>query len=313
MKPNLKQQFGKVAVLFGGNSAERAVSLNSGKAVLSALQAQGVDAHGIDPKTYDITQLKNEQFDRAFIVLHGRGGEDGSVQGLLTYLDIPFTGSGVLGSAIAMDKSKTKQIWQSYELPTAPYQLILKETFEVLSAQGILESLGGVAMVKPVNEGSSIGMAKVSTPKELVDALENAFKFDHLILLEAWITGEEYTVSMLNDNALPPIKMQTEHTFYDYKAKYESSSTQYFCPSGLSDDEILTLNEIAKKAFSVVGCEGWGRVDFMRDEQQNWCLLEVNTVPGMTETSLVPKAAKQAGLSFEQLVIEVLKQTLNAR
>jgi D-alanine-D-alanine ligase len=306
-------EFGKVAVLFGGNSAERDVSLHSGQAVLDALLAQNINAHGIDPKTYDVAQLKKDQFDRAFIVLHGRGGEDGTVQGLLTYLDIPFTGSGVLGSAIAMDKSKTKQIWQSYQLPTAPYQLILKASFNAQSAKTILDSLGGVAMVKPVNEGSSIGMAKVSTPAELIDALETAFKFDHLILLEAWITGEEYTVSMLNGEALPAIKMHTEHAFYDYKAKYESTSTQYFCPSGLSDSELSQLNQIAKQAFSVVGCEGWGRVDFMRDEQKNWYLLEVNTVPGMTKTSLVPKAAKQAGLTFEQLVVNVLKQTLNVR
>ncbi|HEY5716332.1 MAG TPA: D-alanine--D-alanine ligase, partial [Psychromonas sp.] len=195
--------FGKVAVLFGGNSAEREVSLRSGQAVLNALLRQGVNAHAFDPKFDDITELKKLKFDRVFIALHGRGGEDGVIQGFLTTLGIPYTGSDVLSSAIAMDKSKTKQIWQSLQLPTAPYQVIVKDTFDSMQAEDILKKLSGTVMVKPVNEGSSIGMAKVSNADALIDALDEAFKFDNKVLLERWITGQEYTVSMLNGKALP--------------------------------------------------------------------------------------------------------------
>ncbi|WP_372880144.1 D-alanine--D-alanine ligase [Psychromonas sp.] len=302
--------FGKVAVLFGGNSAEREVSLRSGKAVLSALLRQGVNAYAFDPKFDDITGLKKLNFDRAFIVLHGRGGEDGVIQGFLTTLNIPYTGSDVLSSAIAMDKSKTKQIWQSLQLPTAPYQIIEKDTFNSRQAEDILKKLSGTVMVKPVNEGSSIGMAKVSNAGALIDALNEAFKFDNKVLLETWITGQEYTVSMLNGKALPAIRMQTNNAFYDYQAKYQSNDTQYHCPCGLEQDKLEQLNQLASDAFAAVGCSGWGRVDFMLDQSGQWYLLEVNTVPGMTETSLVPKAAKQAGYDFDQLVIEILKQTL---
>ena len=302
--------FGKVAVLFGGCSAEREVSLKSGRAVLNALLRQGVNAIAVDPKTDDVTQLKAQGFDRVFIVLHGRGGEDGTIQGLLTYLQLPFTGSDVLSSAIAMDKSKTKQIWQSYQLPTANYQIIIKDDFDPASASDILTSLSGTVMVKPVNEGSSIGMAKVSSSSELINALENAFVFDNKVMLESWITGDEFTVSMLNGQALPAIRMHTDNLFYDYQAKYESTETSYFCPCGLSDEVLTELNLLAKQAFAAIGCSGWGRVDFMRNQKGDWKLLEVNTVPGMTETSLVPKAAKQAGYDFDQLVLEILKQTL---
>lgn len=302
--------FGKVAVLLGGCSAEREVSLKSGTAVLNALLRQGVNAVVIDPKTDDVTQLKALSFDRVFIVLHGRGGEDGTIQGLLTYLRLPFTGSDVLSSAIAMDKSKTKQIWQSCQLPTANYQIIIKEDFNPSNASDILASLSGTVMVKPVNEGSSIGMAKVSSSSELLSALENAFSFDNKVMLESWITGDEFTVSMLNGQALPAIRMHTDNVFYDYQAKYESTETTYFCPCGLSDVELTELNLLAEQAFSAIGCSGWGRVDFMRDKKGNWKLLEINTVPGMTETSLVPKAGKQAGYDFDQLVLEILKQTL---
>jgi len=302
--------FGKVAVLFGGNNAEREVSLNSGKAVLNALIKQGVNAHAVDPKFDDISQIKAQGFDRAFIVLHGRGGEDGVIQGFLNALDIPFTGSDVSSSAIGMDKAKTKQIWQSCLLPTAPYQIITKDDFEVSSAAQILEKLSGTVMVKPVHEGSSIGMAKAASAEQLIDALTEAFKFDDKVLLEAWITGDEFTVSMLGDKVLPAISMKTNNVFYDYQAKYQSTDTQYLCPCGLNDEDLLELNTLAESAFKAIGCSGWGRVDFMRDKDKNWFLLEVNTVPGMTETSLVPKAAKQAGISFEQLVLTILEQTL---
>lgn len=306
----MSTDFGKVAVLLGGSSAERDVSLKSGTAVVDALLRQGVNAIAIDPKVDDVTQLKALGFDRVFIVLHGRGGEDGTIQGLLTYLQLPFTGCDVLSSAIAMDKSKSKQIWQSYQLPTANYQIIIKDTFDPSCASDILEQLSGTVMVKPVNEGSSIGMAKVSSSSELIDALENAFSFDNKVMLESWITGDEFTVSMLNGQALPAIRMHTDNVFYDYQAKYESTETAYFCPCGLNDEELSELNSLAIAAFDAIGCSGWGRVDFMRDKSDGWKLLEVNTVPGMTETSLVPKAAKQAGYNFDQLVLEILKQTL---
>jgi len=303
-------KFGKVAVLFGGTNAEREVSLNSGKAVLNALLAQGVDAHAFDPKVDDISQIKTMGFERAFIVLHGRGGEDGVIQGFLETLNIPYTGSNVASSAIGMDKVKTKQIWQSCSLPTADYQIIIKETFKPSTAEDILNSLSGAVMVKPVHEGSSIGMAKATNAEQLVAALEDAFKYDNKILLESWITGDEYTVSMLNGRALPAISMKTDNEFYDYQAKYQSTQTQYLCPCGLPESELSELNTLAENAFKAIGCSGWGRVDFMRDNQKNWYLLEVNTVPGMTETSLVPKAAKQAGISFDQLVLDILQQTL---
>ncbi|MFT6926306.1 MAG: D-alanine-D-alanine ligase [Psychromonas sp.] len=302
--------FGKVAVLLGGNSAEREISLSSGKAVLNALLRQGVDAYAIDPKFDDLLQLKTLNFDRVFIALHGRGGEDGVIQGFLSTLGIPYTGSDVLSSAIAMDKSKTKQIWQSVQLPTAQYRIINKDAFDPAQARQILKSLSGTVMVKPVSEGSSIGMAKVSTAIELIAALSEAFKFDRQVLLETWITGQEYTVSMLNGKALPAIRMHTDNTFYDYQAKYQSTKTQYYCPCGLEPAKLSELNRLAVDAFSAIGCCGWGRVDFMLDESGQWYLLEVNTVPGMTETSLVPKAAKQAGFDFDQLTIEILKQTL---
>ncbi|WP_413693694.1 D-alanine--D-alanine ligase [Psychromonas sp. KJ10-2] len=303
-------EFGKVAVLFGGNSAEREVSLSSGNAVLSALLRQGVDAHAVDPKHDDLSQIKALGFDRAFIVLHGRGGEDGTIQGFLETLEIPYTGSDVSSSAIGMDKAKTKQIWQSCQLPTAPYQIIIKENFKAAQAADILSSLSGTVIVKPVHEGSSIGMAKAETAEQLIAALEDAFKYDTKVLLESWITGDEFTVSMLNGKALPAITMKTSHTFYDYQAKYQSTDTQYLCPCGLDEQQLNELNQLAEEAFMAVGCSGWGRVDFMRDEQHNWYLLEVNTVPGMTETSLVPKASKQAGISFDQLVLRILEQTL---
>ncbi|MFT7052651.1 MAG: D-alanine-D-alanine ligase [Psychromonas sp.] len=302
--------FGKVAVLLGGNSAERDVSLSSGKAVLNALLRQGVDAYAIDPKFDDLLLLNKSNFDRVFIALHGRGGEDGVIQGFLSTLGIPYTGSDVLSSAIAMDKSKTKQIWQSLQLPTAQYLIIDKAAFDPAHAGQILKNLSGTVMVKPVSEGSSLGMAKVSDAKELITALAEAFKFDQKVLLETWITGQEYTVSMLNGKALPAIRMHTDNIFYDYQAKYQSTQTQYYCPCGLEQEKLDELNKLAENAFTAIGCRGWGRVDFMLDASGQWYLLEVNTVPGMTETSLVPKAAKQAGYDFDQLTLEILKQTL---
>ncbi|WP_026957927.1 D-alanine--D-alanine ligase [Aliagarivorans taiwanensis] len=303
-------QFGKVAVLFGGDSAEREVSLNSGKAVLSGLQRAGIDAHGVDTQGFELGELKQQGFERAFIALHGRGGEDGTLQGALEYLGIPYTGSGVLGSALAMDKIRCKQLWQTLELPTAHYAIVEQSSYRREQAAGLMAEFSGDVIVKPALEGSSIGMAKASNAKELAEALDEAFKFDSRVLVEAWITGPEYTVAVLGGKALPSIRMQTPHTFYDYQAKYKSTSTEYFCPSGLSEQDEAELGELAVAAFQAVGCEAWGRVDFMRDELGNWYLLEVNTAPGMTETSLVPKAAAAAGMSFEKLVENVLEMTL---
>ncbi|NRA61562.1 MAG: D-alanine--D-alanine ligase [Psychrobium sp.] len=309
--------FGKVAVMFGGNSAEREISLMSGRAVLDALLAQGVDAHAFDPKSQALDELKTAKFDRVFIVLHGRGGEDGTMQGALDLMNMPYTGSGVLGSALAMDKIKTKQIWTALNMPTAKF-VVVKGGQQDTSAQGdanqaLLAQLGGTIMVKPANEGSSIGMAKVSSAQQLTSAINDAATFDSEILLEQWIEGDEYTVAILGDKALPAIQMSTPNDFYDYQAKYQSTQTQYHCPCGLSDELEQELGEIALAAFNAVNAKGWGRVDFMRDKNGQWYLLEVNTVPGMTKTSLVPKSALQAGLSFEQLVASVLSQTLSQK
>ncbi|TRY31927.1 D-alanine--D-alanine ligase [Aliiglaciecola sp. M165] len=300
------KQYGKVAVLLGGISAEREVSLRSGNAVLNALQNAGVDAHGFDPAEHPITDLINQDFDRAVIMLHGRGGEDGSMQGALQLLNLPFTGSGVLGSALAMDKVRTKQIWQTRGLPTAKYQIAEKRSFDAGSCKVIMATLGDIVMVKPAQEGSSIGMAKVTSAAQLETAIQDAFKYDNTVLLEQFIQGPEYTVTILNGEALPSIRMSTPHNFYDYDAKYHSNSTEYFCPSGLNAQDEAQLGRLAIDAFDAVGATGWGRVDFMRDEQGQFYLLEANTVPGMTEKSLVPMAAKQAGMSFEQLSLAIL-------
>ncbi|MBN7818238.1 D-alanine--D-alanine ligase [Bowmanella yangjiangensis] len=300
------ERFGKVAVLFGGTSAEREVSLKSGQAVLDALLGAGVDAHAFDPANAELTELVAAKFQRVLIMLHGRGGEDGTLQGALQQLGIPYTGSGVLGSALCMDKVRSKWIWQALGLPTAEYQVVDKSSFNADLCGDILSRLGGIVMVKPANEGSSIGMAKVSTATELQEAVTQAFQFDHQVLLERFITGQEFTVSLLGDNTLPSIRMQTPRTFYDYEAKYQSDTTQYFCPSGLDGQRETQLGELARQAFAALGGSGWGRVDFMQDKDGQFYLLEANTVPGMTQKSLVPMAAKQAGMSFTELALEVL-------
>jgi D-alanine-D-alanine ligase len=302
--------FGKVAVMFGGASAERAVSLKSGAAVLDALVSAGVDAHAFDPSERCLSELTSEGFARVFIVLHGRGGEDGTMQGALELINMPYTGSGVLGAALAMDKIKTKQIWQALGLPTAKYHVVKVAHSQAVDYQQLLTDLDGTAMVKPSHEGSSIGMAKVSSPQQLQQAISKAFEFDDEVLIEQWITGQEYTVAVLEQQALPAIRMTTPNDFYDYDAKYQADTTQYHCPCGLSQSDEKTLGELALDAFNAVNAKGWGRVDFMLDDAGNWYLLEVNTVPGMTEKSLVPKAAQQADISFEQLVLDILAQTL---
>lgn len=302
----VQEKFGKVAVLLGGKSAERQVSLNSGQAVLNALLSQGVNAEAFDPLTRSVTELT--QYDRAFIVLHGRGGEDGQIQGVLEWLNIPYTGTGVQGSAIGMDKVKTKQIWQGSELPTAPYRLITPHSdFEQVAAELKLP-----VIIKPVHEGSSIGMSKVEKIEDFAEALSKATTHDSIVMAEAWITGREYTVVILNGQALPVIRLEPpkDVAFYDYEAKYNRNDTTYGIPCGLSETEEQELQVLALRAFQAVGASGWGRIDAMQDEQGKFWLLEVNTVPGMTDHSLVPKAAQAIGQSFEQLCVTILEQTL---
>lgn len=298
--------FGKVAVVYGGNSNERAVSLDSGSAVLKALQSQGIDATHFDPKNQDVTELKN--YDRVFNVLHGRGGEDGQLQGLLDWLQIPQTGSGVLASAIGMDKVRTKQLWQGCGLSTAPFAVLNQDT----DWQQVVSALGLPLMVKPVHEGSSIGMSKVNTLDELPKAFELASGCGDVVMAEKWITGREFTIVIIDDEAYPVIRLQPADVsnFYDYEAKYNRNDTMYHIPCGLTEEEETHLQELSLAAFRAVNAKGWGRVDAMQDEEGNFWLLEINTVPGMTSHSLVPMAAKARGMDFEQLCWHILAQTL---
>ncbi|WP_430458269.1 D-alanine--D-alanine ligase [Rheinheimera sp.] len=304
----MSSKFGKVAVMFGGTSAEREVSLKSGAAVLKALQAQGIDAHAFDPKDQPLSALETQAFDRVFIVLHGRGGEDGTMQGALQLHDMPYTGSGVLGSALAMDKIRCKFLFSAHGLPTAPFRVAQKG--DDIDYAAMLAELNGKVMVKPANEGSSIGMSAATTAAELEQALALAFEYDDAVLVEQWINGREFTVSMLDGQALPVIEMRTPRAFYDYEAKYQSNSTEYLCPAPISAEQTASLQQSAMAAFKAVGASGWGRVDAMLDSDGQFRLLEVNTVPGMTEKSLVPMAARAAGYSFEQLVARILEQAL---
>ncbi len=303
----MKQE--KVAILYGGCSAEREVSLNSGIAIAKGLKEAGFTVELIDTKESPLSELKALGIDRVFIALHGRGGEDGCLQGALEYLNIPYTGSKVLGSALSMDKVRSKQIFKANNLPTAGFKVVNKSDFESLDLVTILAELGGKVMVKPANEGSSIGMAQAQTLEQLKNALIEAFGFDEEVLLEAWIDGPEYTVAILGNESLPAIHMETPRAFYDYEAKYQSTSTQYHCPSGLSEQDEADIRQLSLKAFRSTGAEGWGRVDVMRNQNGEWQLLEVNTVPGMTETSLVPKSAKVYGLNFSDLVTNILLLT----
>lgn len=309
----IADNFGKVAVLFGGESAEREVSLKSGQAVYDALRCAGVDAVALDPAHTSLEELKTLRIERALIMLHGRGGEDGTIQGALQFLKIPYTGSGVLGSALAMDKVRSKEIFKANDLPTAKYQVVTRSCLTDLNPKVLMRDFGGQIMVKPSLEGSSIGMSRVQHPEALIEAIYTALKFDEAVLLERYIVGQEFTVSILNDEALPSIRMETPRSFYDYKAKYQTDTTSYHCPSGVSEAEEARLADLATRAFKAVGASGWGRVDFMRDKAGEFYLLEVNTVPGMTEKSLVPMAAKVAGLNFQQLVLNVLKSSENRR
>ncbi|MBA4242897.1 MAG: D-alanine--D-alanine ligase [Pseudomonas sp.] len=301
--------FGRVAVLFGGKSAEREVSLKSGNAVLSALQAAGVDAFGIDVGDDFLPRLASEKIDRAFIVLHGRGGEDGSMQGLLECAGIPYTGSGILASALAMDKLRTKQVWHSLGLPTPRHAVLTSQA----DCEAAAAELGFPLIVKPAHEGSSIGMAKVESVEALIAAWQDAARYDSQVLVEQWIAGPEYTVAVLRGEVLPPIGLGTPHSFYDYDAKYLADDTQYRIPCGLSAEKEAELKELTARACEAVGTQGWARADVMQDASGQFWLLEVNTVPGMTDHSLVPMAARAAGLDFQQLVLAILADSVEAR
>lgn len=299
----------KVAVLFGGTSAEREVSLNSGAAVLAGLREGGVDAHSIDPRDTDITRLKEMGFDKVFIALHGRGGEDGTLQGLLETIGLPYTGSGVMASAISMDKLRSKLLWQGAGLPVAPSVALTRDEFELgLKTHDIqrIDNLGLPVIVKPSREGSSVGMSKVDKRDDLPSALALAFQHDDEVLIEKWLSGPEFTVALLGNEILPSIRIQPAGIFYDYEAKYLSDETKYFCPSGLEAEREADLQSLVLKAWQLLGCRGWGRVDAMLDSDGQFYLLEANTSPGMTSHSLVPMAARQAGMSFSQLVVRIL-------
>ncbi|WP_367598888.1 D-alanine--D-alanine ligase [Pseudomonas fulva] len=301
--------FGRVAVLYGGKSAEREVSLKSGAAVIGALTEAGVDVVAIDVGDDLLARLQNEKIDRAFIILHGRGGEDGSMQGLLECLGIPYTGSGILASALAMDKLRTKQVWQSLGIPT-PRHAVLASESDCLRAS---TELGFPLIVKPAHEGSSIGMAKVNSEQELVAAWRDASQYDSQVLVEQWIHGPEFTIAVLRGQVLPPIALGTPHVFYDYDAKYIANDTQYRIPCGLDSAKEQELIDLTARACDAIGIEGWGRLDVMQDEQGRFWLLEVNTAPGMTDHSLVPMAARAAGLDFQQLVLAILAESVATR
>ncbi|OFZ99450.1 MAG: D-alanine--D-alanine ligase [Betaproteobacteria bacterium RIFCSPLOWO2_02_67_12] len=298
----MRATFGKVAVLLGGKSAERAVSLKSGAMVLSALRNRGVDAHPFDPAERGLELLVRERFERVFIALHGRFGEDGTVQGALEFLGLPYTGSGVLASALAMDKLRAKLLWQASGLPTPPCEVLQPGAdFGAVAAR-----LGLPLMVKPVNEGSSIGMSKVRAAAQLEEAFALAVNYDRAVIAEKFIEGRELTCAILERDALPLIRLETPREFYDYEAKYVADDTRYILPCGLPEAEEREVQQLCLRAFQALGCRGWGRVDLMLGGDGAPYLLEVNTVPGMTDHSLVPMAARAVGLTYEDLCLRIL-------
>ncbi|QIK38377.1 D-alanine--D-alanine ligase [Caldichromatium japonicum] len=306
MNLDAPKRFGKVALLLGGRAAEREVSLKGGQAVFAALKRRGVVVEAIDPDETVLEQLRTGGFDRVFIMLHGRGGEDGQIQGALETLGLPYTGSGVLGSALGMDKYRCKLIWAGCGLPTPEFALLREESDLDQAA-----ALGFPLMIKPVHEGSSIGMSKVDTPEALAAAWQLAMRYDTWVLAERWIQGMELTCAILGKEALPLIRLETPHAFYDYDAKYHATTTCYHCPSGLPEDQESSLRTLALRAFTAIGASGWGRVDLMLDGSGQPYLLEVNTVPGMTDHSLVPMAARAAGIDFDELVWRILETSLS--
>jgi D-alanine-D-alanine ligase len=296
---------GKVAVLLGGKSAEREISLMSGNGVLKALRSKGVDAHAFDPAQRDLADLKREGFARCFIALHGRGGEDGTIQGALEYLGIPYTGSGVMGSAIGMDKWRTKMVWIASGIPTPKFRILTGQE----KWPSVARELGLPLIVKPANEGSTLGLTKVVSTKQLPEAYELAAKkYNDIALAEQFIEGPEYTASVLGDEALPLIRIEAPKGNYDYQNKYFTDDTKYHCPSGLPAKKEDELKALTLRAFRAVGCRGWGRIDIMLDAKKKPWLLEVNTSPGMTSHSLVPMAARAVGISYEDLCVKILEK-----
>ncbi len=302
----MSNQYGRIGLLYGGNSSEREVSLMSGEAIHQAMLNLGIDVVAIDAGEDLLQTLPEHNLDLVFIALHGPGGEDGTLQGALEYLKLPYTGSGVLASALAMDKLRCKQMWQGIGLPTTDFALLTADSD--WSAE--LARLGGRVMVKPAAEGSSIGMSRAATPEQLQAAWQDAAQYNTSVIAEPLLPGPEYTVAILGGQQLPSIRIESNAEFYDYEAKYFSDQTQYLCPSELSESREQELQELCLKAFDSVGCRGWGRVDVMVDDQGQFQLLEVNTVPGMTSHSLVPMAAKAAGVDFDQLVAKILEGSL---
>ena len=300
--------FGKTAVLLGGDSSEREISLLSGNAVLAALKRRGVDAHAFDPLNRPLQALRSEGFDRVWIALHGPGGEDGTMQGALEWIGVPYTGSGVLASALTMDKLKTKRVVVGAGYAAPEYAVLSQEA----DLQAALERIGLPMMVKPASQGSSVGMTKVKAAEELPRAYAAARAVEPVVFAEAFVTGDEYTVSILQGEVLPSIRIVPATEFYDYQAKYFRNDTQYFCPSGLKRQDEAELQAAALATFKVTDCHGWGRVDFMRDRATNrFFFIEINTTPGMTDHSLVPMAARQAGIDFEELVWRVLETSFS--
>jgi D-alanine-D-alanine ligase len=297
---------GRVGVLYGGTTAERAVSLESGQAVLTALNNVGVDTVALDLQENVVEQISAAKIDFAFIALHGGIGEDGRLQALLELMNIPYTGSDTQASALAMNKMLSKQVWQGIGLPTSPF-VVLDATTNFDSA---IQQLGGSVMVKPAHEGSSIGMAFAHSAEELKSAYLDAVKYDAVVIAERLLSGNEYTIAILDGNALPVIKLETDNVFYDYDAKYINNDTRYLCPCGLSQEDEIRLQALSLQAFDSLQCSTWGRVDVMKDENGDFQLLEVNTVPGMTSHSLVPMAAKAAGYDFDGLIVEIVKATI---
>lgn len=302
------QRLGRVGVLFGGISAEREISLKSGVEVVQGLRAAGVDVVPMQVDDDVVARLLAERLDRVFIALHGPGGEDGCVQGVLELLGIPYTGSGVLASALAMDKLRTKQVWQGMGLPTPAFSLL----DEHCDWAAVMASLGPRVIVKPAHEGSSIGMSIANSAAELHAAWQAACRYDSVVLAEEWIVGSEFTVAVLDDRVLPPIRLESANAFYDFDAKYRSGDTRYLCPCGLDSQREEDLKALARRAFDSLGCAGWGRVDVMQRDDGAFELLEVNTVPGMTDHSLVPMAARAAGIDFSTLVVRILESTLSS-
>ena len=296
-------EFGRVAVLFGGDSSEREISLLTGNAVLAALKRRGVDAHAFDPRDQALAELSAAHFERVWIALHGPGGEDGTLQGALDYLGVPYTGSGVMGSAIGMDKLRTKRLAQAIGVPTADFVVLSgPQDFELA-----VERLKLPLIVKPATQGSSVGMTKVERAADLPAAYAAAAQLETLVFAEPWLPGKEYTVALLQGAALPSIRIETPKTFYDYEAKYFRDDTRYYCPAGLPAPAEAHLAALALAAFDATGASGWGRVDFMMDAAGRPLLLEINTIPGMTSHSLVPMAARAVGIDFDELVWRVLE------